>query len=155
MHDDAARPKFLLDIGGRFKEVAAWVQATEIAPMIEGTYPPTFLHGGSSKDRWIVMGVNPGFDNQEREHVFKRSSPENFCAFHESFFEHFPVLRQNGKQRWWNKLYRVSQVLDGNVAGPGGIDWCRLQDNIVVQDLSRFMARPVGLFLVATSAAVC
>jgi hypothetical protein len=141
MHDDGERRAFLLEMGARLNEFSAWLTEAGLAEMVDVERPPTFLHGGLSRGRWIVMGINPGADKHQKEHHFKRRSPNDYLAFHEQFFEHFPRLRPNGKQPWWTKLYRVMLALrEGKDPGPTNVAWDRLQKDpsFVAQDLIPF-----------------
>lgn len=142
MHDDDKRREFLLDIGGRLDEVEKWVRETGLESMVDAHRPPTFLHGGHSRDRWVVIGINPGADAaHQKEDDFKRRSADDYAAFHWQFFELFPKLRPNGNQPWWSKLYRVMLALErGRDPGPTKVDWKRLQteSTFVVQDLLPF-----------------
>lgn len=144
MHDDGKRRDFLLEIGARLDEVSTWLGEARLADMVDAQRPPTFLHGGHSRDRWIVMGINPGADIHQDEHDFKRRSPDDYFTFHERFFEHFPALRPNGKQPWWAKLCRVMRGLETGVdPGPISVDWPKLltESTFVAQDLLPFHGR--------------
>jgi hypothetical protein len=145
MHDDECRRGFLHEVGGRLDAVETWVRDAKLEDQVDARYAPTFLHGGCSTGRWVVVGINPGADKQSggAEQRFKRASPENFVAVHEQFFEKFPDLRRNGKQPWWRKLYRVTRVFDGIVAPSVPVPWQELQEcsNFVVQDLLPFHGR--------------
>jgi hypothetical protein len=141
MHDDAARADFLRALHPRLDEVqsmlggAPWTQYG-----LKPDYVPTFLHGGSSDGRWVVMGINPGADHFRDEHELKRRSADDLVTFHERFFTEFPRLRPNAKQPWWTRLYRVTRVLEGDARFRGAISWDRLQAGscFVVQDLIPF-----------------
>jgi len=145
MHDDEDRQVFLLELGGKLAQVATWLRGAGLDGKIDAGRAPTFLHGGSSIGRWLVMGINPGADDQSgvKEERFKRESPERYLAFHNEFFEHFPKLRRNAKQPWWRKLYRVTRVFDDEVAASVPVPWSTLCDdsNFVVQDLLPFHGR--------------
>lgn len=145
MHDDQRRQDFLRDLGGGLDEVGRWMREVGIDGKVSSSHAPTFLHGGSSTRRWLVMGINPGADDQSlrTEEVYKRQSPDNYVAFHEAFFEHFPRLRRNAKQPWWSKLYRVMRAIDGVVGPSVPVPWRELHTSpwFVVQDLVPFHGR--------------
>jgi hypothetical protein len=152
IHDDGARLLFLREVGGRLDEVKEWVVEAGLEGKVNADYTPTFMHGGSSVGKWIVMGINPGADDYLEEHEFKRKSPDQFVAFHERFFELFPTLRPNGKQRWWTKCYRVTRVLVGVISGVvERVPWQDLQANslFVSQDLIPLHGRSSGTLTAA------
>jgi hypothetical protein len=145
MHDDRQRRAFLRKLGGDLAVVSAWVRKAGLHGKVDAARAPTFLHGGSSEGRWVVVGINPGADGQSgvAEETFKRKSADQYVSFHEDFFTRFPAFRRNGKQPWWSKLYRVSRVLDGIVARSVPVPWSDLQrsESFVVQDLLPFHGR--------------
>lgn len=146
MHDDSCRRNFLLDAGRNLEGISRWLCDAGLDEQVNASYAPTFLHGGSSAGKWVIMGINPGADDQPHEHTFKRASPENYLHFHEQFFLHFPRLRRNERQPWWSKLYRVTRVLEGIVAEAGAVPWSELDrcSTFVVQDLLPFHGRTNG-----------
>lgn len=145
MHDDARRGQFLLELGGDLESVSDWLRETGLDRNVDLERAPTFLHGGSSAGRWVVMGINPGADEQSgvAEEKFKRGSQAQYLAFHDDFFEHFPRLRRNAKQPWWRKLYRVTRALHGEVSASIPVPWDELRKSatFVVQDLLPFHGR--------------
>jgi hypothetical protein len=142
MHDDACRREFLLETGAVLDGISNWIRENGLGEQVSAAHSPTFLHGGTSEGRWIVLGINPGADDQSlgAEEEFKRASPRQYLAFHERFFFEFPRLRRNSKQSWWSKLYRITRLLNGVVAESSAVSWTELQASspFVVQDLLPF-----------------
>ncbi len=166
MHEDDRRESFLRATWERREELFAWVASDAyLAAHFHARSLPSFLHGGSSSGRMVVMGINPGWSEQENavsEDPYKLSSPDAYVAFHHEFFDVFPNVIRRGRRPspWFTKLGRVLSGLLGETAPPAVQRWDFLAARATIQDVipfnsARDLTRVSDIRSNATLSAIC
>lgn len=145
IHDDVARAAFLERTWSNRASLRAWAESDPfVRKKFKTSSLPTFLHGGSSSGKIVVMGINPGWnhaDNVLIEDPFKEATAGHYVDFHEHFFSVFErQISDKGRtpSRFWRKLATVVAGLRGDARPQPDAVYRYLASHVVVQDLIPF-----------------
>ena len=118
VNDPAAFDQFLFDVwaqqhNGSLRQwmLRAVGQAFDVETL------PQFRHGGAATGKILVVGINPGSKEPLRsvENQYLDASPDHYLAFHNRFFEKFPVLARTARSHspFWDKAPRIIEGIFG------------------------------------------
>lgn len=107
MHRSAARAEFFTNVWERREDISGW-QLSSLGDRFRTDALPVFLHGGDSRDRVVVVGMNPGWREKPDRQIedFIQKSAENYRELHEKFYEVFPGYFGDGIRMspFWTNL---------------------------------------------------